>query len=138
MKRTPRKNTMFVAALILAGLVGLSGAVYAGFKTEENVSVSISGTTASAAGAVGTARNSADAVQFIRCTVQGFSTTNSVFCAARTIAGVNFSCSANNSHTLATSVSAIDSGSRLFIFAQSGVCTQIDVTNSSEHKPKVP
>lgn len=138
MKTTFRKRALLVAVLSLVGLGALTASVSAGVKVEENVSVSISGANASASGAVGTARNSADNVQFIRCTVQGFAGSNNVFCAARTAGGTNFSCSANNSHTLATSVSAIDAGSRLFIFAVSGVCQQIDVTNSSEHKPKVP
>jgi len=138
MERAARKKIIISAIASVVGLAGLSGSVYAGLKTEENVSITVNGTQSTAVGAIGTARNSADATQFIRCTVQGFTSSNSVFCAARTVGGTNFSCTANGSTTLATSVSAMDSGSRLFIFAVNGVCQQIDVTNSSEHKPKVP
>lgn len=138
MKPETRKKGLFAGLILLIALVGVSRSGLAGLKTEENVHLGVSGSGTTAAGAVGTARNSADVTQFIRCTVQGFTNSSAVFCAARDAAGNSFSCTANNSTALATSVSAIDAGSRLFIFQVGGVCQQIDVTNSSEYKPKVP
>jgi hypothetical protein len=132
------RSTVF--ALVLGCSVvamGFGNVVHAGLKAEANVSIGAGSSTAS--GSMGTARNSADNVQFIRCTVQGFANANAVFCAARNTAGTTFSCTANaNSPSFAAAVSAIGVGSRLFIAQSGGVCTQIDVTNSSEGKPEVP
>jgi len=137
MMQNTRKRMLLVAFVSTMGVAAATSPVWAGSKTEESVSITVSGSNATAAGAVGTARNSADTNQFISCTVQGFTGSNAVFCSARTAAGTNFSCTGNGAN-LAASVAAMDTGSRLFIFAQSGVCQQIDVTNSSQHKPKVP
>ena len=137
MKQNTGKRRLLIAFLSTLGVAAVTSPVWAGSKVEENVSISVSGSNATAVGAVGTARNSADSTQFISCTVQGFTSSNAVFCSARTVGGTTFGCTANSA-SLAASVSAMDTGSRLFIAAQSGVCTQIDVTNSSQHKPKVP
>ena len=124
--------------LLIAGcwlfVAALGGVAYAGFKQEQNVSV----TATTASGSIGTARNSADTVQFIKCTIQGFTASNSVFCSARNSAGTSFSCTANGNATLANAVAAIGVGSRLFIVQSGGACTQIDVTNGSDWKPAVP
>jgi hypothetical protein len=134
-----RKNVLATGVAAALALSGINMA-WAGLKSEENVSVTVSGSSATAAGAVGTARASADTVQFIRCTVQGFATSNSIFCSARSAAGTNFSCTANGltNPARAIAVAAMSEGSRLFIAANNGECTQIDVTNSSANKPKVP
>lgn len=137
MKLGHRSRLLLMAVGCSLGLAGIGGTVYAGFKQDQNVTINAGATTAS--GSVGTARNSADNVQFIRCTVQSFAGANAVFCAARNAANVNFSCSANaNANNFATAVAGIGVGSRLFIAQSGGVCTQIDVTNGSDWKPAVP
>src|SRR5262245_46380874 len=134
MRHMARARTLFVALTLLVALVGLRGSSLAGLRTEEDVRIQGSGPGTYAVGAVGTVRNSSDPV-FIRCTVQGFPGSNVVFCDALDRDDHFFSCS-NSSTTMATAVSAIDSGSRLYIYQVNGVCEQIDVTNSSEHRPK--
>jgi hypothetical protein len=133
-----RKRTLLAVMACSVVVVTIGGSVFAGLKVEENVAVTVSGTSATARGAIGTARNSPDSTQFIRCTVQGFVSSNAVFCSARTKAGKNFACVNNDSPSLALAVAGVGTNSRLFIAAENGVCTQIDSTNGSVNKPAVP
>jgi hypothetical protein len=135
MRTTRTKKMLVVISTALFTMTGASGLVIAGLKSTQNVTVSAT----SASGAVGTARASADAVQFIRCTVQGTTAGNNVFCAARNTAGTSLSCTANGSPNLAHSVAAIGPTSRIYFAVNaSGACIQVDVTNSSEYPPMVP
>ena len=120
-------------------VIAISGSVLAGFKELEQVRISSVATRKTASGAVGSARNSADSVQYIECTVQSFSNgSGAVFCAARDAAGNSFSCTASANPAMATAVAAIGTGTRLFIGADNGACTQIDATNGSSYRPATP
>lgn len=128
------RGLMLLAASAVQ-LLRLEGSASAGLKADENVSVN----AGSAAGSVGTARSSSDAVQYIECTVQSFPSGSAVFCAARNKAGTFLSCTASaNASNFATAVAAIGVGSRTYFAVSGGACTQIDVRNGSRDRPAVP
>jgi hypothetical protein len=116
-------------------IVGASGSVLAGQKTESNVTV----TATTGFGSVGTARSSADANQFIQCQITGTTGSNSVSCAARDAAGTYLTCTGNaNATYLAAAVAGIGPNSRIYFAVNAGVCTQITSSNGSQYKPVVP
>ena len=138
MRHITRKKTLLATLTLLSALVGVSGSSLAGLQTDEDVSIFPCGSGTCAVGALGTVRTDSSPVAYIRCTVQGFLNSNAVFCEALDLRENHFFCMTSNSTTLATAVSALDSGSRLYIYQVNGVCMQIDVTNSSEHRTKGP
>jgi hypothetical protein len=134
MNRKVISRKALVLVFSALAIAGASGSVLAGQKSENTVTV----TSTTASGSLGTARSSADTNQMIQCTVKGFSTQAAVSCAARDAAGNYFSCTAYST-TLATAAAGIGPNSRLYIVANSsGACTQIDSTNGSYYKPVVP
>ena len=138
MKIERRGRLVLVTAAVALTLAGVAGTVVAGAKSEANVSITVGASSTTVVGSVGTARNSADTVQMIKCTTKGFTSSNSVSCQARTAAGAFYSCTANSAN-LAAATAAINPGSRLYIVGtNAGSCTQLDVTNGSEWQPAVP
>ena len=135
MNQKPFSRKGLIVLFSTLAVVGVSGSVLAGQKSESNVSV----TSTSAAGSVGTARSSADANQFIQCQITGTTGSNSVGCSARDAAGTYLSCTGNSNATyLAAAVAGIGPNSRIYFAVNAGVCTQITSYNGSQYKPVVP
>jgi hypothetical protein len=124
--------------LVVAAVAATS---HAGWKTE--VSVFINEAGGYFYGQVGSARNSADNLQYISCSVQaGTSGAPLVSCYAQSTAGgANGSamCTAS-SQTLADIAKAITSYSFIYVNfdPSTGVCTLLEVDNYSPYRPMTP
>src|SRR5213592_957903 len=77
-------NRLMIAAIIAAS----SASAYAGYKATVNVTV----TTSQAYGAMGTTRNSADAMQYIGCETYATTSYSHIFCRARNASGATLYC----------------------------------------------
>ncbi|GMU00483.1 hypothetical protein KH5H1_46030 [Corallococcus caeni] len=132
MKRFTQALGMSVALVLLAVPVA-----YAGSKVTFPVVIS----TASryAYGAMGTARNSADAIQNIYCrTFADVTAGESVRCFANSSASVYVSCVSYSPVLIRSAQSASDSAYLYFSWDASGVCQSIDVLKGSQLEPKAP
>jgi hypothetical protein len=122
-------------SLTLALMLVAGGTALAGFKT--NIPVVIDLELRNAQGALGTARNTTDALQYIGCTIttdDGWSLTE---CVARDAAGVTVSCINGVNTGMRDAALSINGDS--FIYFQwdaIGQCTQLVVRNNSWHAPK--
>ncbi|RKG80261.1 hypothetical protein D7W79_08390 [Corallococcus exercitus] len=132
MKRFNQALGMSAALMLLAVPVA-----YAGSKTAFPVSINTASRTAY--GAMGTVRNSADAVQSIYCrTFADTAAGESVRCFATNAAGVNVSCVSFSPVLVRSVQSASDSAYLYFAWDASGVCQTIDVLKGSHLEPKSP
>lgn len=113
----------------LAGIILLSSsAAVAGYK----ITVPVYVTDSSFGGAKGTARNSADTLQYIGCRDNG----SNVFCVARDAAGVTKSCTATGATNIAVFRGSTDH-SRLDVRFSAGECTSIAQTNTSYYNVQI-
>jgi len=124
-----------LSGLVAAGVLTTGGAAWAGAKT--SYPVVINTTTRTANGALGSARNSTDTVQYIGCLI---GVTNSytefVRCFARNSAGTTVGCYSNN-YNFIDAVQTINSDSYInFTYDVGGGCTLLEVTTSSITEPK--
>jgi hypothetical protein len=127
---------------VVALLAASSGVATAGQKISSPVQVNLSGR--SAAGSVGTARNSLDTTQYIGCQMWSFgdSTGATIYCFARTAptataASTYAQCIAGNSPSMASVVDAMGPASQIvFEWDANGNCTYIAADNSSSWEPK--
>lgn len=130
-----------IAATALASL-GLVSVASAGSKANLTVLINTS-PVYSAQGSLGSARASADTVQFIGCTIvtEAYSgapvTTGS--CSATNAAGTSVSCSTTDPEIIATIATVgINSFIRFTSNTNGGECTSIRVVNSSQWQPLAP
>lgn len=126
--------------LMVAGAVGalLAGtAAWAGYKSTYYVGVDT--TSREAYGSFGSARASADSVQYIGCAVQGFSNgTNYVLCQARNANNVSAYCSSSEP-ALVNAATALSDGSYMYLnWDANGTCTYLYVSNASQWAPRQP
>ncbi|AKJ08085.1 hypothetical protein ATI61_107519 [Archangium gephyra] len=128
-----KKTTFFiVAATLLAGSM-LGARAWAGSKWPYPVYINTA--FRSAAGAVGSVRNSADGTQYISCRLYTSGTGNAVSCYANDAAGTFVSCTATAANYV-TVMSAITSASHIqFSYDANGNCTELQVSTSSEWEP---
>jgi hypothetical protein len=122
------KLTYLLAVLGLA--VILSGTAFAGLKGTYNVFT----TASSFGGSLGSARNSADAVQYIGCRDQQ----TVAYCYGRDAAGVTKSCTTSNPTHLAMIRGWTDSVYVRINFNTAGTCTNILQSVFSQLEPKQP
>ncbi|TPV96903.1 MAG: hypothetical protein B7733_02330 [Myxococcales bacterium FL481] len=101
----------------------------AGLKGSYPVTVSAN----SFRGSLGSARNSADAVQYIGCRDHG----NVAWCYGRNAAGTVASCSTANAQHLAV-VRGLTESSYLSVDFSAGTCTSMFQSNFSQLEPKQP
>lgn len=129
------KNKKFaVLGLILASSV-VTGLAHAGAKwiSEE---VYVSGSIAR--GAMGYVRNTANNVEYMQCSVMGYSngSTPYAYCSARNAAGTTYSCISTNTSVI-TSAAAVSSDSYVTLYKDAnGNCTYVQTENGSGHQVK--
>lgn len=117
---------------VLGGTVALAGPKY-GYPVQVNL------TSRHASGGFGTARNSADSVQYIGCDVYGYTTSvPRVSCYARSAAGTYASCSSTDPNLLAVARSISDDSIVSFNWDASGTCTYLFAGNASMAEPREP
>lgn len=111
---------------------------WAGSKVVLPVSVSTGSSTGSATGSLGSARNSADSVQFIGCVVTTLETGSpSVLCSAKSASGTYGACTTTNAALVAAARSLTPDGNLRFYWNTStGKCTEIVVDVYSDTEPK--
>lgn len=134
-----KKNINRLIGLVL-GAVVISGAgiAAAGAKWTDDVYVNTAGRTGW--GALGTARNTSNTTEYIRCSVS-FSEAWSggqpwVSCYARNAAGTSTSCGAY-SQKLADVLHALNGDSYLYFTGNgTSTCSYIEVDNASAYEPK--
>ncbi|NOK17292.1 hypothetical protein [Corallococcus carmarthensis] len=132
MKRFTQALGTSVALVLLAVPVA-----YAGSKAQ--FFVTINTTARTAYGAMGTARNSTDAIQNIYCRTFADATSGeSVRCFANNSASVYVSCYSSSPALVRSVQSANDSAYIYFAWDASGVCQAIDVLKGSHLEPKAP
>ena len=135
-----KKNhiSSLVGGVLGVAILAAAGAATAGAKWTDDVYVNATGRTGW--GALGTARNTSNTTEYIRCAVS-FSEAWSggepyVYCYARDASGTSTSCGAY-SKELAEVLHALNGDSYLY-FTGSGTstCQHIEVSNSSTYEPK--
>ena len=134
-----RMRTKILGAILAGGvLFSVGAAVKAGYQLENTVSINTYATYRSGSGAMGTARNSADANQQIGCRVEASTGSNFARCLARTAAGAYLECT-TSSAAIVQAAAAIGSASRIYFTENlAGTCTSLHAQNESNWKPMVP
>lgn len=131
MKRLVRASLVLVVGLMI------TGTAFAGLKT--NIPVTVNTTSRFAAGAIGSARNSADAVQNIGCSLSATPTSAArVFCFARNAANVYGSCSSSDPKLVAAAQSINPDSYVYFAWDTTGACTFLSLYEVSYYPPKNP
>lgn len=129
------KKSLGICAVIIAALMA-SSASYAGLKSGYEVRITTSGTTTTAAGSVGKARNSVDTSQYIFC----YTRDNTFgYCAARTVDGLFKACLTSDANKISVIRSiGVSSG---IVFKTTGTstnCSTVQVVNGSHLQPATP
>ena len=133
MQTKTKKQWMAAAAVatVLAGPLALAGERLV-------LPVVINTVTRRAEGAIGSARNSADVVQYIGCSISATTVGTSINCVARNAAGTQVSC-ASTSPNLVTAALSIQTDDFLrFDYDTVGQCTAITLHKYSFYEPKAP
>jgi hypothetical protein len=119
------------------GALLASTAAYAGYKSIYYVGVDT--TSREAYGSFGSARSSADTVQYIGCAVQGFSSgTSRVICEARNASNVSAACSSTAPAMVTAATSQSGDSYIYFTWDETGTCTYLYVSNTSNWAPRQP
>ena len=124
-----------LSALAITTLISLAPPVHAGVKT--NLPVSVDPVARNGKGAIGSTRNSADAVQFIYCYAT-HAVNAAAFCAARDVAGTVVSCFTTDPNKVAIVSAMTDYSYIFFSYDAAGTCTQLLVENASFYPPMIP
>ena len=124
---------------VMLGVVGaFSSAVQAGEKVYVPVQIWTNPNgEITAAGSLGSARNTDDDEQDIGCYVEATTSGTTASCIARTLKGVEHSCVSTNEHIVKV-VAALD-GDGLLVFnaREGGECTYVKIGKRSRYEPKV-
>jgi hypothetical protein len=130
------KTRTLVTGVALSVVLG--GGASAGFKQPSPVS--IDSTNRSASGALGDARNSPDARQAIGCVVSydAVNQKNNVNCVATDVNGNSAQCATQQAELIQIALGISGDSFLRFTWDHSGVCTNIEVFNSSIFLPKKP
>jgi len=126
-----------LAGLALVALAGTSA--WAGQKDERPVFVSVADRLA--VGALGSARASADAVQYIGCEIHTFlapTLAPQLLCMAVDAAGRTGVCTSNDERMLEAARHIPSDAYLLFSWDEQGSCVELRVTNASRYAPRAP
>jgi hypothetical protein len=118
-----------VAVAVLAG----SGA-FAGERLILPVVVDTVGRKAE--GAIGSARNSADTVQYLGCSVSATTVGTSIQCVARNAAGTQVQCNSSSPNLITAALSIQTDDYLRFDWDATGTCTAITLHKYSFYEPK--
>lgn len=119
------------------GALLASTAAWAGFKSTYYADVDTTGRYAY--GSYGSARGSADSLQYIGCSVQGFSSGSSrVICEAQNASGVSAFCSSTVPALVTAATSQSGDSYIFFTWDENGDCTYLYVSNTSNYAPRQP
>lgn len=128
--------------LILALIAVTSASAFAGYKSTHNVVIQSNGISY---GAMGTARNSADSLQYIGCELMASTSWSNLYCRARDSAGNTRMCwnDANAHDEMRQAVTAMTDSSWIRFDVDLGAadptrCTFVNVINSSRYAPPQP
>ena len=122
--------------LVIVAILALSGAsAIAGYKTNPPIQTS----PTAAFGPMGTARNSADSIQYMGCELTSTTTYTNAICSARDANGVTYVCWTQNEQLLKAVAAMTDGAHIVFTFAAAdpSQCTSISVKTSSRFAPPV-
>ena len=131
------KNRLLIAALLLVS----SASAFAGYKVTANVTVQSNNI---AMGSMGSARNSADSLQYIGCEIYASRSYSNLYCRARNSANVELNCwqDAAAFDDMRQVVSSITDGSWIRFDATDAAeptkCTFVHVINNSKYAPPQP
>jgi hypothetical protein len=133
------KRTMMIASGLL-GFMLAAGAAMAGYKLSSQVSVTQNADgSGSARGALGSARNSVDSLQYIGCEHYVYTSpffVDTMHCFARTSAGVVATCYSTEPTFIAAAASMSGDSYVSFTFDSNAVCTSFVVGHKSQYEPK--
>jgi hypothetical protein len=132
-------RTIGMSALVAGTLGGTYvGAARAGFKAPDPVSIDT--VARKAHGSFGSARNSADANQFIFCYVDAFVGSLSLSCRAANNASppVDVSCTSTNTALIGNVQKLSTDADVTFTWDTSGHCTSVLIDRASKWEPKKP
>jgi|HubBroStandDraft_1064217.scaffolds.fasta_scaffold559045_1 hypothetical protein len=135
---TKRKSGTGVLAVgVAVSLCLLASGAVAGYKANYPVSISTSSRTMS--GALGSIRNTSDTVQVFQCaTYQGTGGSPWAYCSATDASGNNASCS-TTSPNLVQQINALNGDSYVYVYWNTdGSCGQIAAYVGSDFAPKAP
>lgn len=138
MKRQTRSSALGVLALVMV----LSTTAWAGRKANYSVAITFSGDTGAASGAMGSARNSDDTVQYIGCTVSAslantsIDISRAVTCSARNASNVTVACTSTEISIIETAYAIASDSYIRFEWGPGGQCTALSVRNYSYQPPK--
>ena len=127
-----KRKILSCFALVLASSTALAGLRY-----DSPVQTVLYGDGSGyARGALGTAANSANNLEYIGCMVRNYGSGNETWCHARDAAGESLTCRTTSEY-VARAVAAINSDSHVYFFAlASGTCSQLEVSTNSQHYAK--
>lgn len=130
------KAKWVLVAVGLCGAGAFVGRASAGNKSSEAVAINTA--VRIAYGSVGSARNSADSIQWIGCSLAGYPTAVSASCSGSTATGITFTCIVPSTSKIVDVVKSIQGDSRIRIeWDAAGTCTRLDLSNDSRREPKV-
>jgi hypothetical protein len=89
-----------------------------------------------AEGAIGSARNSADTVQYLGCSVSATTTGTSIQCVARNAAGTQVQCNTSSPNLINAALSIQTDNYLRFDWDATGACTAITLHKYSFYEPK--
>jgi hypothetical protein len=122
--------------LLIVGILGFSTTAFAGYKWGQPVTIDT--TARSATGTMGTARATADSVQYLECAASAGTSNVVAQCWARDAAGTTVACRSFNNYIF-SALAAINSDSRItFTWDATGTCTTVSVQTGSSYQPKTP
>lgn len=124
----------FLTAMVAFGMAATSAPALAGFTA--NPTVTVNPVTRVAQGALGSARNSPDNIQFIGCSVTDAGGVAFVTCSARGPAGNFATCTSNDPGKVAAASSINSDSFVVFRYNPRGVCTFLSVATFSQYPTK--
>lgn len=127
-----RKGLM--TAMVAIGMVATSATALAGFTA--NQTVTVNPFLRVAQGALGSARNSPDNIQFIGCSVTDAAGAAFVTCSARGPGGNFATCTSNDPGKVAAASSINSDSFVVFRYDQQGNCTFLSVATFSQFPTK--
>ncbi len=127
-----------LTAVAMTVMMAPSTTAWAGALGGTGVTITFSGSSGTASGAMGNVRNSTDTVQYIGCTVFVSGIDGWVSCSARDANNITVTCS-SAAPAIVQVAHAMTSDARLtFNWDASGACTDLRIHTDSRYAPKNP
>jgi hypothetical protein len=129
------KNWVLLGAAAVGAIGSFAVKAHAGFRAESPIYVSVA--SRYFYGALGSARNTGDSVQYLGCNVNSYSAgASTVYCYARDANNVSASCTSTAAE-LVQQGRAVGPDKYISVsWDANGYCTSIQVTQNSFHPPK--